>query len=415
MKIGIIGTGIAGLGIAHLLHTAHDITIYEPNNYPGGHSRTIDIIDKDRAVPVDTGFIVFNHRNYPHLTALFKYLDVPTTPSRMSFGASISKGWLEYASTGMFAQKSNLLRPAFWGMVTDILRFNRTALAYIGDRTDMTLRECLDGMRMGDWFRRYYLQAMGAAIWSCPVETILEFPAHSFLRFFENHGLLTVNDHPQWHTVKGGSREYVARLTAPFKDRIRLQCGAQQVRREGNAVFIHDTRGDTEKYDAVIFACHADEARRLLQEPSADEERILSSFKYQENRVVVHTDTSFMPRRRACWSSWVYLSETHEDKSDCVSLSYWMNNLQAFETETPVIITLNPGRAPAAHLIHDEYVFDHPVFTREAVAAQSQIDSIQGVANIWYCGAYQRYGFHEDGLLSAVNVAAKLGITPPWL
>lgn len=413
MKIAIIGTGISGLGAAWLLHRKHDITVYEPNAYCGGHSRTIEISDGGRRIPVDTGFIVFNHRNYPHLTGLFRHLDVPVIPSDMSFGASIANGWLEYGSNGMFAQPLNLLRPQFWGMLRDILRFNRQALAFAEGRDDMTLGACLEALGMGDWFRRYYLQAMGAAIWSCSVDTILDFPASTFLRFFENHGLLTVNDQPQWHTVQGGSREYVSRLTASFRDRIRLNCGVRRVERRDGTVTVEDTQGGQAVYDHVVFACHADEALRLLADPSPKERSVLGAFGYQENRVVVHGDVSFMPRRKGCWSSWVYLSEGDLDEKPVVSLSYWMNLLQKLDTRTPVIITLNPGRKPTGP-IHDEHVFDHPVFTLEALRAQREIPGIQGQGNIWHCGAYQRYGFHEDGLMSAVAVAEKLDADVPW-
>ena len=251
-NIAVIGSGIAGLGAAWLLRDTHDITVYERHAASGGHSRTIDIKDGGRTIPVDTGFIVFNKRNYPHLCALFDHLDVPVVQSDMSFGASIGRdghrGWLEYGSKGMFAQKANIFRPQYWGMLADIMRFNRTALGFIGDRADITLAQCLDAMNMGAWFRQYYLLAMGAAIWSCPVETIMQFPALTFLRFFDNHGLLTVNDQPQWYTVAGGSREYVRRLTAPFADRIHLDCGAQRVTRHYGRVDVTDTRGE----DAIL-------------------------------------------------------------------------------------------------------------------------------------------------------------------
>lgn len=414
MKIAVIGTGISGLGAAWLLQRAHDVTVYEPNDYVGGHSRTIDVYDGHQDVAVDTGFIVFNHRNYPHLTNLFRHLDVPTVSSDMSFGASIANGWLEYGSKGMFAQKSNLVRPAFLGMLRDIVRFNQHALKFIHNRDDMTLRECLYGMKMGDWFCRYYLQAMGAAIWSCPVETILDFPARSFLQFFKNHGLLTINGHPQWYTVKGGSREYVSRLTASLRNHPRLGCGVTSVIRHENKITVRDTQDNQDTYDHVIFACHADQALKLLENPTESEHSVLSAFTYQENKIVVHSDISFMPQRKACWSSWVYLSEEQADKQPCLSLSYWMNSLQDLDTDMPVIITLNPGRAPAPHLVHDRHVFDHPVFTLAALRAQSRIKDIQGAGNIWHCGAYQRYGFHEDGLLSAVLVAKALGVDTPW-
>ncbi len=414
MKIAIIGTGISGLGTAWLLNRHHDITVYEANADIGGHSRTIDIRLEGKAVPVDTGFIVFNHRNYPHLTAMFKHLDVPTSPSDMSFGASIEGGRVEYGSKGMFSQKANLLRPKFWGMVYDILRFNRGAQAYLNAPDDMSLKDCLDEMGLGDWFRRYYLQAMGAAIWSCSVETILEYPAATFIRFFENHGLLTVNDHPQWHTVTGGSRSYVTRISAAFKDRIKAGCAVTSIKRGAEGVSVTDIQGQTKLYDHVVVATHADQALAMLDTPTDSERAILGAFRYQPNKVIVHNDTSFMPRTRGSWASWIYLSEKPVDRQPSVSLSYWMNNLQPLPTQTPVLVTLNPARRPQEALIHDEHVFKHPVFDLPAIRAQKALPAIQGQDRIWYCGAYQRFGFHEDGLLSAVNVARAIGADIPW-
>lgn len=414
MKIAVIGAGISGLGAAYLLNQKHDVTVYEPCKYAGGHSRTIDVTVEGERIPVDTGFIVFNHKNYPHLTAMFSHLGVKTIPSDMSFGASISGGWLEYGSKGLFAQKRNILRPRFWGMIADILRFNATAMKHITSRDDMSLGEALDSMSMGEWFRRYYLQAMGAAIWSCSVETIESFPAKSFLRFFENHGLLTVNGHPQWYTVSGGSREYVKKLTESFKDRIRLSCGVVSVERNEIGILVRDEKGENELYDHVVFACHADTALRLLQNPSKLETDILSRFQYQKNKVIVHTDETFMPRRKECWASWVYLSENALDKNPVVSLTYWMNNLQNLKTKRPLLITLNPGRDPDPSRILDQHVFDHPVFTLSTLSGQENMDRIQNVDRVSYCGAYHRYGFHEDGLMSAVKVTEDLGVTVPW-
>lgn len=415
MRIAIIGTGISGLGAAYLLTAAHDITVFEKETRTGGHSRTIDIDVDGRKIPVDTGFIVFNHRNYPHLTAMFRHLGVATQESDMSFGASIRGGYLEYGSKGMFSQKRNLLRPAFWRMIFDILRFNRAAEKMLEHPEEFTLAECLDKLRMGDWFRRYYLQAMGAAIWSCSVDTILEFPARSFIRFFKNHGLLTVNDHPQWHTVTGGSREYIRKLTASFAGKIKTGCGATRVRRIDGGVEVMDARGESAVFDRVVFACHADEALALLADADTIESEILGAFRYNQNRVVVHGDASFMPRRRGAWASWVYLSEDTVDKEPSVSLSYWMNNLQKLPTDKPVIITLNPGRPPAAGSIYNEHVFSHPVFTLEAVRAQQRMETLQGRRGLAFCGAYMRYGFHEDGLLSAVEMCQSVfGAEPPW-
>lgn len=414
MRIAVIGTGISGLGAAYILHGHHEVTVYEKNDYVGGHSRTIQISENGKNIPLDTGFIVFNQRNYPLLTGLFQHLNVPIVKSDMSFGASINNGWLEYGSKGMFSQKLNLLRPSFWGMLHDIIKFNRIASKADNVPVEISLKDYLDQLGMGQWFRTYYLQAMGAAIWSCSVETILKFPAQSFLRFFKNHGLLTVNDHPQWYTVKGGSREYVTRLTEGFRENILLNCAAIKVIRHHGKVIVHDSQGNMNEYDHVIFACHANQTLALLEEADADEHGIIGAFNYQANKVVVHTDASFMPQRDGSWASWIYLSENLIDHEPVVSLTYWMNNLQPLETDTPIFVTLNPGRSPRADCIYNEHVFDHPVFTVEALKAQLRLNEIQGRGGIWHCGAYQRYGFHEDGLLSAVTVAKMLDVSPPW-
>lgn len=401
------------MGAAYLLNPHYDITVYEKNAYIGGHSRTINVAPDENPLPVDTGFIVFNNWNYPNLLGLFKVLDVPYQNSNMSFGVSIDDGWLEYASGNMFAGR-NITRPAYWGMLNDILRFNKQALAYIEKDSNITLGQCLDALGMGEWFRRYYLLAMGAAIWSCPIDTIMQFPAKTFLQFFKNHGLLSINNRPQWYTVTGGSREYVKRITKSFQDKIILNCGVQTVRHQDGRIHILDTQGAEEIYDQVIFACHADEALKMIDNPSEEEVAVIGSFSYQDNQIIVHRDASFMPKNTKCWSSWVYLSESREDKKNAVSLSYWMNNLQNLGTDTPVLVTLNPGRRPKQDLILDEHVFSHPVLDVKAIKAQQNIHRVQGNRGFWFCGAYQRYGFHEDGLLSAVNVVKKLGVQIPW-
>lgn len=416
MKIAIIGTGISGLGAAYMLHPHHEITVYEKNATPGGHSRTVDVKIEDTSIPVDTGFIVFNKRNYPLLTRLFDHLKVPVAKSNMSFGVSIQNGWLEYGSVGLralFAQPENLINGHYLGMLRDIFTFNKRAVEFAD--SNISLGECLNQLGMRQWFRDYYLLAMGAAIWSTPLEQMLAFPASTFIRFFSNHGLLTINDQPQWYTVKGSSREYIKLLCAPFKDRIRLNCGAVRVTRTPEGVEVVDTEGHTERYDQIVFACQPAQVLKMLEKPTTRELSILSAFIYQPNRAVLHRDTSFMPKRRAAWSSWVYLSEQEKDKSPQVSLSYWMNNLQPLETRTPIIVTLNPAREPAAGTLHDSYDFEHPVFDGPAIAAQKRVCEIQGSDRLWYTGAWQRYGFHEDGLLSAVIVSSLMGIKAPWL
>ncbi|MBN8544280.1 MAG: FAD-dependent oxidoreductase [Alphaproteobacteria bacterium] len=416
-SIAVIGSGISGLGAAYILHPHHDITVYEKNAYIGGHSRTIEAQTPDGAIPVDTGFIVFNYRNYPLLTGLFNHLNVPVKKSDMSFGASIDHHWLEYGTQSignLFAQKRNLLRPQFLRMIADILRFNKASKAFLDKDPSVTLGECLDALRMGAWFRHYYLLAMGAAIWSTPLEQMLAFPARSFIRFFDNHGLLSVNDQPQWYTVDGGSREYVKRLTAPFRDRIKLECGASAITRTAQGIEVRDTQGGSATYDQVILACHSDQALHMLQNPTEAERNILGAIRYQPNEVVLHSDESFMPKHKGAWASWVYHSETRRDAKPAVSLSYWMNRLQTLPTKTNLIVTLNPSRPPAEHLVHNRTTLEHPVFDTAAIIAQEHIKDIQGTDRIWYCGAYQRYGFHEDGLLSAVTLTRAMGVEIPW-
>ncbi len=415
MKIGIIGAGISGMGAAYLLSSHHDVTLFEKNDYIGGHSRTIEVTINTQTTPVDTGFIVFNDWNYPNLFGLFNELKVPYEKSDMSFGVSIHNGWLEYASGGLFAQKSNFFRRKYWGMLFDIIRFNRQAPKYIEHDSTISLGQCLDELNMGEWFRNYYLLAMGAAIWSCPIDTIMQFPAKTFLRFFKNHGLLNLIKRPQWYSVKCGSREYVKRLIQTLDGKVAKKSPVIKVSRlDDNKIIVETKGGEKQIFDHVIMACHADEALQLIDKPTKDETDILGAFKYQDNKIVVHGDKSFMPQRKKCWASWVYLSEKKKDDNPSVSLSYWMNNLQPLTTDEDVIVTLNPGRLPQENMIMDEHVFSHPIFDKGAILAQDRIQEIQGKNGLWFCGAYQRYGFHEDGLLSAVNVAKSFGVKIPW-
>lgn len=436
MKIAIVGSGISGMGAAYSLSPHHDITVYEAASNIGGHSRTVTVDAQEHghhAVPVDTGFIVFNKPNYPLLTTLFEHLDVPIAKSDMSFGVSIhhryskNKSRLEYGSrglSGLFAQKRNIIKLGYWAMLRDIIRFNRLAPTYLNADVTVTLDDALTEMKLGNAFKYHYLLPMGASIWSTPTHKMLAYPACTFLRFFKNHGLLTIADHPQWYTVQGGSKTYVSKLTAAFQHKIKLRCGVTRVERLTGSlsagVKVTDAQGHTPIYDQIIFACHADQALALLTEPSTQEQAILSQFHYQKNRMVLHGDPSLMPETRAAWSSWVYRADHNDNLNNHdnheISLSYWMNNLQPLKTDTPIIVTLNPDHEPSPNLIYDEAYFSHPIFDTAALIAQSQLEKIQGVDRIWFCGAYQRYGFHEDGLWSAVNVAKKLlGNQPNWL
>lgn len=418
MRVAVVGSGISGLAAASLLDAHHDVVLYEKNEYLGGHSRTVSVKTATGIVPVDTGFIVFNRKNYPYLTKLFEHLQVPIAPSTMSFGVSINNGELEYSTRnlrGVFCQKKNALSPKFLGMLNDILRFNREARSFLDAAPDVTLGACLDQLRMGAWFREYFLLPMGGAIWSLPLQQMLDFPASTMIRFFHNHGLLTVNNQPQWYTVRGGSVEYVKRLAASLQDRVRLGVGVKKIIRGSSGVTILDDRDGADHFDEVVMACHANQALALLDQPTPNEVRLLTGFRYQKNQVILHSDARFMPKNHQAWSSWVYLSQSHQDHQNGVSLSYWMNNLQPLPTDQPMIVTLNSQRKPDPALVHDEHWFEHPVFDAVAIRNQENLHLIQGKYRVWFCGAYQRYGFHEDGLQSAVAVTRQMGIEPPWL
>lgn len=429
MKIAVIGSGISGLSAAYLLSQHNDVTLFEKNDYLGGHTRTVIARPApDVEIPVDTGFIVFNYRNYPLLAQLFAELGVPVHKSDMSFGLTADNGWLEYGTPkpwNVFAQKRNLVRPAYWRMMRDVARFFRQAPDYLDGgksaRAGITLGECLDEMQLGDWFRRYFLLPMGAAIWSCPTSTMLDFPAESFLRFFHNHGLLSATGQPQWYTVTGGAREYVSLLTARFTGTFGgkiVRHGATRVERGEAGVFITADNGARYAADQVVFACHADQALALIDNPTDAERDVLSAFRFQPNRTYLHGDVSFMPKRRGAWCSWTYLLEARQAAAAAaepdITMSYWMNRLQSLDARYPLIETLNPVRPPDPALVYDSFEFDHPIFDQPAVAAQARIPDIQGTQNTWYCGAWQRNGFHEDGLWSAVRVASALNAAPAW-
>ncbi|MFM9889833.1 MAG: NAD(P)/FAD-dependent oxidoreductase [Rickettsiales bacterium] len=416
-SIAIIGSGISGMGAAHLLHPHHAITVYEKAPRVGGHSRTVTVDAGGKSIAVDTGFIVYNEPNYPNLVGLFKQLGVPTHESNMSFAASINRGAFEWCArdvNGIFGQRRNIFSPKFYGMVRDVMRFNREAMAVAEAQPELTIGGLLDALKLGAGFRRYYLLPMAGAIWSCPPAQMLEFPAATLTRFFKNHGLLTLSDQPQWYTVTGGAQEYVKRITAAYADRIRVNCGAVSIRRVGERVEVTDTTGACETYDRVVLACHGDQALALLTDASDDERRILGHFKTQNNMAYLHGDVTQMPVRRRCWASWVYQAKGAVGQEANLGVTYWMNNLQGLDAAVPLFVTLNPTHPIAQDKIYDQHAFAHPIFTREAIAAQGEIERLQGQRNTWFCGAWQRYGFHEDGLGSAVKVAQQMGAPIPW-
>ena len=413
-KTAIIGSGISGLSTALALADQDDLTVFEYSDTPGGHARTVEVEVDGQTVPVDTGFIVFNKKNYPNLVRFFEYLNVDVIDSDMSFGVSVGRGDIEYSSKHILAQKRNIFRPKFWQMVCDILQFNRKAKSGIEDLQGKTLGDYLNEMETGPWFRRIYLQAMGAAIWSCSAETILKYPANRFLKFFDNHGLLSVDDHPQWSTIRGGSRVYVSRIADKLGSRLKLGCGAASVKREDRKITVLDTRGAKHSFDRIVFACHADQTVKILQDMDEEEEDTLKAFTFQTNKTVLHTDARLMPKRKKAWASWVYLARKIKEERPSVSLSYWMNNLQELKCKTPVINTVNPEHKIDESLILDRNTFAHPVFDKAAVHAQEQIHRIQGRNQTYHCGAWLGYGFHEDGITSGLKVLNYMGAKVPW-
>lgn len=417
-RIAVVGSGIAGLSAAWLLSRAHRVTLFEANDYPGGHTHTVDVTLDGITAPVDTGFLVFNDRTYPNLIALFDHLGIATTASDMSFSVRLEAAGVEWAGgdlDAVFAQRRNLLRPAFWGMLADILRFNReaTAAARGGAGDAVSLGEFLDGGGYGAAFRDWYLLPMAGAIWSCPANAMLAYPARTFFRFCDNHGLLQVSNRPQWRTVIGGARSYVQKLVAEIAD-VRLSMPVAAVRRDGAGVILNSPAGE-ERFDAVVLACHSDQALRLLADADETERGVLGAIPYQDNEVVLHSDESFLPRRRKAWSAWNYHATAAADADRPVGVSYLISKLQPLPFKRPVIVTLNPGTPPHADCVIDRYHYAHPVFDARSSEAQARLPQLQGRRNTWFCGAWTGYGFHEDGLKSGLAVAAGLGVSAPWL
>jgi uncharacterized protein len=414
MKIAVVGTGISGLSAAWLLHPRHDVTIYEKKERVGGHSNTIFVRLGGTEIRVDTGFIVYNPVTYPNFVELLRVLGVPSNDTDMSFSASLDGGRIEYSGSGLaglFSQKSNLIRPQFWSMLFDLVRFyrraSRDARATLGD--DRTLGEYLEAGRYGKAFRDHHILPMASAIWSAAPGEILDYPAAAFLRFHDNHGLLRLTGRPIWKTVVGGSREYVARLAEPLAGRIRA--GAARIERIGGRVAVIDERGGGDVFDHVVLATHADEALALLADPDPRERRLLGAFRYSRNDAWLHCDASLMPRRRAAWASWNYVGGV--EAPDCACITYWMNSLQRLPTRTNVFVTLNPRRAPRGVLKIESY--DHPIFDAAAIRAQRELWGLQDSGGVWFCGAHFGAGFHEDGLQAGLAVAEQLGgVWRPW-
>ncbi|WP_287803178.1 FAD-dependent oxidoreductase [Diaphorobacter sp.] len=421
MKIAIIGSGISGLAAAHRLRAQAHVTVFEAGHYFGGHTHTVDVCLPDAAGElvthgVDTGFLVFNERTYPGLIALFDELQIPTARSDMSFSVQVpgagalGTGTLEWSGANLatvFAQRRNLLRPRFWGMLRELLRFNQlcTALAESGEEAALAqpLSEFLARHGFGTAFRDWYFLPMLGCIWSCPTDQMLRFPVATMIRFCHNHGLIQVSNRPQWFTVAGGARQYVHQLLRGLDTR--LATPVERIVRDAAGVQVH-AGGQSERFDAVVLAVHSDQALRLMAQPTQQETQVLGAIRYQPNRAVLHTDAHVMPRRRSAWAAWNYeRAASKERESARVCLHYWLNRLQPLPFADPVLVSLNPTRSIAAEKVLAEFDYDHPVFDLAAIAAQDQVPQLQGVQRTWYCGAWAGYGFHEDGLQSGYRAA----------
>lgn len=424
-RVAVVGSGIAGLSVAHGLAGEAEVTLFEAGDYFGGHTHTVDLRLDGRTHGVDTGFLVLNERTYPNLLALFERLGVAIAPSEMSFSVQApgagGRGRLEWSGNdlnGLFAQRGNLLRPTFWGMLADLLRFNRlttalaTAAASDNAALDEPIGDFLARHRFGAAFRDGYFLPMIGCIWSCPVDQMLRFPVATMVRFCHNHGLLQIADRPQWFTVAGGARRYVAKMLEAVPD-ARLNTPVRRVRRphpgDADPHVLVSTDAGTERFDAVVMACHSDQSLALLADASSDETAVLGAIRYHPNRAVLHTDASLLPSRRRAWAAWNYERAADASREEAgVCLHYLLNRLQPLPFTTPVVVSLNPVRAPRPETVRAAFDYAHPVFDAAAIAAQQRLPALQGQRRSWFCGAWTRYGFHEDGLSSGLAVCAGL-------
>ena len=418
MRIAVVGTGISGLATAWLLDRDHEVHVYEGEDRLGGHTHTVSVDRPGRApLAVDTGFIVYNEPTYPMLTRLFDELEVETTASDMSWSLRCDACDLEYAGSprGLAAQPRNLASPDYLRFVADIVRFNRVGARLVGDpRTHRTtLGHFTRTLSFSHAFTHHYLAPMAAAIWSTGTGPVMDFPLGTLLDFFDNHGLLGVTTHHPWRTVVGGTSSYIQRLAAPYRDRIRSGDPVVAVTRDTRGVDVRTASGATDRFDHVVIAAHADDALAMLTDPTPREKELLGEWDYAVNDTWLHTDTRLLPTRRAAWASWNYRLTDCRSSEPAVSLSYWMNRLQPLDTEVDHVVTLNPDTPPAPDTVLRRMTYSHPVFTPDSVATQAVMGEIQGQHRTWYAGAHHRFGFHEDGLVSALRVAARFGIRWP--
>jgi predicted NAD/FAD-binding protein len=417
-RVAVVGSGIAGLATARELSRDAHVTLFEAGPYFGGHTNTVDITLEGITHGVDTGFLVFNHRTYPNLVRLFDELGVETAASDMSFSVQVPAAGLEWSGCDLntvFAQRRNLVRPKFWRMLAEIARFNRvaTAIALRGTGADLSepIGDFLARERFSEVFRDWYFLPMIGCIWSCPTDQMLRFPVATMIRFCHNHGLIQVADRPQWHTVRGGAKHYVQKILAGLAD-ARLRTPVREVRRlppgHGGAGVMVSTDAGSERFDDVVLACHSDQSLALLADASAEERAVLGAIRYHPNRAVLHTDATLLPRRRLAWAAWNYeRAASREREQAAVCLHYLLNRLQPLPWQTPVVVSLNPdpARPPDARRVIAEFEYSHPVFDMAAIAAQGRLPALQGRSHLWFAGAWTRYGFHEDGLMSALAVA----------
>ena len=425
MRVVVIGTGIAGNAAAWTLSKRYPVTVYDREIRPGGHSHTVTIDYDGTPLAVDIGFIVYNELNYPELTALFAHLGIETVESCMSFAVTADAGRFEWkgggsnwreTARGLFAQPRNLLSPSYLRMLQDILTFNTQSVEdYAAGRlAGLTLGGYFDDRKFAPRLLTDYLAPMGAAIWSAPASEMLDFPAENFVAFFSNHRLLQY-DRPVWRTVKGGSRRYVEKMTSAFRDRLRLGCAVTSVQRMPHGVVVNDSHGRNDTYDHVVIAAHSDQALAMLSDADDRERAVLGAIGYAPNTVYLHRDLRLMPKRRRAWASWNFLRWQRQGAAENdVAVTYWMNQLQGIGNDKPLFVSLNPPFEPASELTFGKYICDHPQYNAAAFAAQKRLGEIQGRRHTWFCGAWTGYGFHEDGLRSALAVADALGASVPW-